>query len=412
MLFTHPTSVAALVDWASSPERKDNMVPREAFTIRAFSLGPQRLWVAFVPADANMKIQGFWMHPGVGISTRQAQEAFSHIDVLEEIQVDSEVLAIPLEAETIYAALRERIIGIVNRAPLSTSNRPTSSDVYLFPTGMASIYRLHQLLLRTSPGPTVVFGFTFHSTQHLFEDFHPPDAPFLNLGNADAADLATLRTYLADLASQGKTIQALWTEFPSNPNCVTPDIAALRALADQYGFPLIIDDTVASPANVDVMPYADITITSLTKSFSGYSDVMGGSLILNPSSRLYNHFHTLLATHYHNGLHHADAAVLLANSADFLSRSAIHNRNTAALAGLLATSPLITEVYHPLHLPDSRPHYEASMRPPTEDFTPGYGLLLSVEFVSLTALTAFYDALDIYKSPHLGGHVTLALPYM
>ena len=38
----------------------------------------------------------------------------------------------------------------------------------------------------TKVGPTVVFGFTFHSTQHLFEDFHPPDAPFLNLGNADA----------------------------------------------------------------------------------------------------------------------------------------------------------------------------------------------------------------------------------
>ena len=46
----------------------------------------------------------------------------------------------------------------------------------------------------------------------------------------------------------------------------------------------MVDDTVSSFANVDVMAHADILVTSLTKAFSGYSDVLGGSVVLNPLS--------------------------------------------------------------------------------------------------------------------------------
>jgi cystathionine gamma-synthase len=50
----------------------------------------------------------------------------------------------------------------------------------------------------------------------------------------------------------------------------------VRDLADKYDFLFVIDDTIGSAANIDVTDVADIIVTSLTKNFSGYADVLGG----------------------------------------------------------------------------------------------------------------------------------------
>jgi len=39
---------------------------------------------------------------------------------------------------------------------------------------------------------------------------------------------------------------------------------------------LVVDETVGNFVNVDVLPFADIVVSSLTKVFSGASNVMGG----------------------------------------------------------------------------------------------------------------------------------------
>lgn len=52
------------------------------------------------------------------------------------------------------------------------------------------------------------------------------------------------------------------------------------------------------------------------------------------------------------------------------------------------------------------------MRPPTADFTPGYGGLFTIEFESVSAATSFFNALDVHKGPSLGANVTLAQPYV
>lgn len=71
-------------------------------------------------------------------------------------------------------------------------------------------------------------------------------------------------------------ILALFTEFPSNPLLRSPNLPRLRALANKYDFLIVIDDTIGGLANVDVLPYADILVTSLTKLFSGYANALGG----------------------------------------------------------------------------------------------------------------------------------------
>jgi len=52
------------------------------------------------------------------------------------------------------------------------------------------------------------------------------------------------------------------------------------------------------------------------------------------------------------------------------------------------------------------------MRPATEEFSGvGYGCLLSVDFVSEPVARAFYEAVSLHKSPHLGAHETLVLNF-
>lgn len=71
-------------------------------------------------------------------------------------------------------------------------------------------------------------------------------------------------------------VLALFTEFPSNPLLRSADLPRLRVLADKYDFLIVVDETIGNFVNVEVLPYADIVVSSLSKVFSGDANVMGG----------------------------------------------------------------------------------------------------------------------------------------
>lgn len=166
---------------------------------------------------------------------------------------------------------------------------------------------------------------------------------------------------------------------------MTPDLTRLRELADQYGFLIIIDDTIGSFCNIDVLGAADILVTSLTKSFSGYADVMGSSAVLNPSSARYPELKKLFQESYRNEYSNGDAITLENNSRDYLARSTVLNRNAATVVAYmseLAANPEsnVAKVhYTSTATAKSVANYQERMRKPTADFTPGYGCLFSVE---------------------------------
>lgn len=74
----------------------------------------------------------------------------------------------------------------------------------------------------------------------------------------------------------GERFLALFCEFPGNPLLKSPDLLRIRQLADEYDFGVVIDETIGNFLNVHVLPYADVVVSSLTKAFSGDSNVMGG----------------------------------------------------------------------------------------------------------------------------------------
>lgn len=67
-------------------------------------------------------------------------------------------------------------------------------------------------------------------------------------------------------------IQVSWCECASNSLLTTPGLYKIRRLADKYGFVVVVDETIGSSANVDVLGVADITLSSLSKTFIGYGD--------------------------------------------------------------------------------------------------------------------------------------------
>lgn len=196
---------------------------------------------------------------------------------------------------------------------------------------------------------------------------------------------------------------------------MTPNIARLRELADEYDVVLGIDDTISSWANVDVAAQAEILVTSLTKSFNGYADAIAGSAVLNLTSLRYTRLKPLFERLYVPELYVDDAAAIERNSRDYLSRTIRLNANAEALVKYLdscARDPASAVcAVHYSSINASGAHYRRFMRPTTSEFTPGFGCLFSVELDDLDTTRAFYDALNVHKSVHLGAPFTLAFAY-
>lgn len=98
-------------------------------------------------------------------------------------------------------------------------------------------------------------------------------------GHAIDKDIEDLEKIIQDELATTPTnpgVFAIFAEIPSNPLLRTPDLDRLRAIADKYNIPIVLDGTVDSFASLDVRGYADILVTSLSKLFSGAMNVMGG----------------------------------------------------------------------------------------------------------------------------------------
>ena len=178
-------------------------------------------------------------------------------------------------------AIKRRIAGtLTSEANLSDAldmepdlarARPVAvEDVYLYPTGMSSIFNTHRTLLACrGQMKSIVYGFPYVDTSKVLEKFGPGS---LFLGDGSKEELDELEERL----EKGERYLALFCEFPSNPLLRAPDVARIKHLADKYDFAVVIDETIGNFLNVTTLPYADIQVSSLTKIFSGDGNVMGG----------------------------------------------------------------------------------------------------------------------------------------
>ncbi|KAJ1725394.1 Cystathionine gamma-synthase [Coemansia erecta] len=311
------------------------------------------------------------------------------------------------------AALRRRIAGALSEEEQKQGAQVergvaglSADDVFVATTGMGAIFQAHQALLRIGRGKSVCFGFSYTDTLKVLQKFGP-GAYFL--GHGEGADYDELEQILDRHATSAEEepILAIFTECPSNPLLKTADLSRLRSLADRYGAALVVDETIGSFPNVDVLSWADIVVSSLTKVFSGDSNVMGGSIVLNPNRAHYARLRATMDAEFEDLLWCEDAVFLERNSRDFMSRVPRINANALAVAELLAASPKVAQVNYPKFTTPA--NYELIKRKTADA---GYGGLLSVDFAGgESASRVFYDSLSCCKGPSLGTNFTLASPY-
>jgi O-acetylhomoserine (thiol)-lyase len=74
--------------------------------------------------------------------------------------------------------------------------------------------------------------------------------------------------------------RAIFCESVGNPAGNICDIEALAAVGAQYGIPLVVDNTVATPILLRPIDYgADIVVHSLTKFMGGHGTTLGGAIV-------------------------------------------------------------------------------------------------------------------------------------
>ncbi|KAK3618777.1 Cystathionine gamma-synthase [Elasticomyces elasticus] len=273
-------------------------------------------------------------------------------------------------------------------------------DVYLYPMGMNAIFHSHQALMHARGElPSVMFGFPYVDTLKVLEKFGP-STTFYGFGSAEELDDLERRL------EAGEKYLALYCEFPGNPLLRTPDLKRIRSLADKHDFAVVVDETIGNFLNVHVLPYADVVVSSLTKVFSGDSNVMGGSLILNPQSRYYDTLKRVLESEYEDKQFAEDSIYMERNSRDFITRTHRINHNGEAVADILRSHPAIKQVNYPKYGP-TKQYYDACKLP-----TGGYGGLLSATFHRMEDAEVFFDYLQTEKGPSLGTNFTLSSPFV
>ncbi|NQU09444.1 PLP-dependent transferase [bacterium] len=326
-------------------------------------------------AAGALALRAFWQYTGLIVSSRQA-EAFL-----------AGAAATP-DADAIRQSLRRQLAGFYDCS---------ETDVFLQPSGMAAQFAALQAVRQRTPGrPTAQLGFPYVDTLKVQQK--------LGHGATLLHNLDTIESELDELIHR-QPLAACFVEIPGNPLLGSADLSRITPRLREHGVPLVADDVVATPVNVDLSGHAALIATSLTKYVAGTGDVMGGALICNPRSAFYAELKPIVAAAHEELLWADDARVLETQARGFPERMQRHNANGLLIAERLRAHPAIERVWYPKW--EFAAAYEAVRRP-----TGGWGSL--VTFLPRHAETRspeIYDRLMLCKGPSLGTVFTLACPF-
>lgn len=339
-------------------------------------------------------VKKFWQHFGEIISSRQAA------DLLQEGKNGEVVVHYPT-AQQAKQYVREQIA--------QRTGQTSTEHVRLFATGMGAISRAVQIGQARCPGTkSVQLGFPYLDVLKV-QTVWGPGAHFLPEASSKCLD--TIQAIL----DRGEKISFIMLEFPGNPLLQVMDVKRLSEICRAHKVPLFIDETIASFDNVDVTPYADVILTSLTKWFNGAGDVAAGSLVINEKSPMFKELSLLYsAIGGQDTLYDADAVALAKNCQDFPERMSKANQTTKKLIDFLKRHPKVARIY----FPSTNAEADGFKDPGLELFKKDaqgnqwFGGMFSMDLVDpeITAIP-FYNNMRLNKGPSLGCNFSLLCSY-
>jgi len=279
-----------------------------------------------------------------------------------------------------------------------------ASDLFVANCGMNAIYAAFRAVadLQAARGRTVwlQLGWLYLDTIAILKKFTASPADYVYF--RDVFDLDGLRRIFA---THGHRIAGVVAEVPTNPLIQTPDLPALAALCRQHGAKLLVDPSIACLHNLDVLPHADVVVTSLTKYAASEGDLTAGLAAVNPAGPDAAALRHSLATGIEQ-LYGRDAARLAREISEMETVLAKIHASTPRVVAFLEKHPAVGEVYWALS-PLSRENYLRLARTP--DATGG---MITFTLREAGSLTRFYDRLRLPKGPSFGMKTTLICPFM
>ncbi len=342
-----------------------------------------------IPTDREMNqaAKSFLQHIGGFLSARQAEDYLVAEGIRESAQT-----------EGLFEGDSTREI-LTQLSPL-LGTKPDS--IVLANTGMNAFFAAFEAVrsIQSPKGRTswLKLGWLYTDTMHILDKLSGEDTA--NMEFLDIFDLDQLEQALAE---QGETVAGIVTEAPTNPLIQTIDLERIRQLATKHGAYLIVDPTVASPANIDVAPYADIIVNSLTKYAANEGDVMLGAIAITEQcperEALLDFLRSDVEPPYQRDL--ARLAYQLPGYAKLVETV---NKNTAKVVAFLESHPKVKAV-HWAKQERSRANFEKIARHPD-----AIGGLISFELTR--PFGPFFDATPLPKGPSFGMRSTLLCPYI
>jgi len=339
-------------------------------------------------AEVASRAKLYLQHVGGFISSREAEDHLVRLGLRSAARPEA------LFDGDGGAEVRRRL------APAFPGLRP--EELMLANSGMNAIHAafraVSEVQARRGRTAWVQLGWLYLDTIALLKKFTAGPGDYLH--QRDVFDLRSLERLFA--SNPGK-IAGLITEVPTNPLIQTPDVGALAELCRRHGVRLVLDPTVSSAFSVEVMPHADVVVTSLTKYAGNEGDIIAGLAAVNPAGpdapALRAGIAARLEPPYPRDL--ARLASQIGSAVGVLARI---EESAPKVAAFLSGHPGVREVFW-AKAPASRENYARIARRPGS-----VGGMIS--FSLKGPLEPFYDRLRLPKGPSFGMRTTLICPFM
>lgn len=280
----------------------------------------------------------------------------------------------------------------------------SDADVVLANCGMSAVHAAFRAVnaLQAPRGRTVwlQLGWLYLDTIAILKKYtaKPDDYVYIR----DVSDLDALKRIFA---AHGARIAGVVAELPTNPLIQTPDLPAIADLCRKHGARLLVDPSMSSVFALNVLPHADVVISSLTKYTASEGDLTAGLVAINPAGADAAALRPAIASGV-EPLYARDASRLawqIGQTKDVLAKI---QASTPQVVAFLGKHPAVKEVYWALS-PASRENYLKLARSP--DATGG---MITFTLKEIGSLEKFYDALRLPKGPSFGMKTTLICPFM
>lgn len=330
------------------------------------------------------KVGKFVQHTGCGISSRQAEDLLLQHGLLES-----------RFEESAFAGNA----GVHVEQRLAEQIGCRTDDVLVCSSGMNAFYAGFRAVQEFQQGRGrtgwIQLGWLYLDSGCVLKEFLDDGETLECVYDIDDVDAV-----LAKIASYGDKLSAVVVECPSNPLIRVCEVHRIADAVRAQGGVMMIDPTIASIYNVEVLPCADLLVTSLTKYASIEGDVMIGALALNQASPYYGDL-VLRTSSFHVPPYRRDLGRLAAQIDS--APAAIERMNASAekLCAFLEQHPAVRRV----HSASYSKHIEAIRK--------GEGSGCAVISIELNGdLELFYDAVRCMKGPSFGTRFTLLCPFM